>query len=334
MASERMLNQGEGRRDRLFSTLALLTVLLTVGLIVFGAVVRVTDSGLGCGNSWPLCDGRIFPPLDNLTAWIEWSHRLFAALIGLLGLGMLALAIVDYRRNPADQNPPVLVATVVAAVLFVVQSALGAIVVVLDLPPTMVTLHLGTAMLLLGALLVAAVAAMYRPQAAQVQRTDSVTLLAYVTAALAFVIILTGALVRGSGATLACLDWPLCNGEIFPTGQGALALVHMLHRYAVVGLGLALVVLVWYTRRERPAGPARTLASVALVAYLLQAGVGAMFVLSAAAPVWGAAHVGLASVTWALLVALSAVETLDNRSVGRETSDEFTEERWQSQRQV
>jgi len=329
-----MLNQGEGRRDRLFSTLALLTVLLTVGLIVFGAVVRVTDSGLGCGNSWPLCDGRIFPPLDNLTAWIEWSHRLFAALIGLLGLGMLALAIIDYRRGSQAQSRFVLIATVVAAVLFVVQSALGAIVVVLDLPPTMVTLHLGTAMLLLGALLVAAVAAMYRPRPAQSQRTDSVTLLAYVTAALALVIILTGALVRGSGATLACLDWPLCNGEIFPTGQGALALVHMLHRYAVVGLGLALVVLLWTTRRERSEGPARTLASAALVAYLLQAGVGAVFVLSAAAPVWGAAHVGLASVTWALLVALSAVETLDNRSVGRETSDEFTEERWQSQRQV
>ncbi|MBC7813843.1 MAG: hypothetical protein H7175_21995, partial [Burkholderiales bacterium] len=94
------------------------------------------------------------------------------------------------------------------------------------------------------------------------------------------------------------------------------------------------VVLLWYTRRERAVGPARTLASAALVAYLLQAGVGAMFVLSAAAPLWGAGHVGLASVTWALLVALSAVETLDNRSVGREISDELTEDRWQSQRQV
>ena len=132
MASERMLNQGEERRSRLFPTLALLTVVLTVGLIVFGAVVRVTDSGLGCGNSWPLCDGRIIPPLDNLTAWIEWSHRLFAALIGLLGLGMLALAIIDYRRLSVNQTRFVLVTTAAAALLFALQSALGAIVVVLD----------------------------------------------------------------------------------------------------------------------------------------------------------------------------------------------------------
>ena len=115
--------------------------------------MRVTDSGLGCGNQWPLCHGTIFPPLDNLTAWIEWLHRLFAILIGLLGLATLFVAIRAYR----SQNRMVLWATVAAAVLFALQSALGALVVVLDLPPTMVTMHLGTAMLLLGALLVATI---------------------------------------------------------------------------------------------------------------------------------------------------------------------------------
>jgi heme A synthase len=64
------------RPKRLFPTLGLITALLTGGLIVVGAIVRVSDSGLGCGNDWPLCNGTIFPPLDNLTAWIEWSHRL------------------------------------------------------------------------------------------------------------------------------------------------------------------------------------------------------------------------------------------------------------------
>ncbi|MBL8157211.1 MAG: COX15/CtaA family protein, partial [Anaerolineae bacterium] len=46
-----------------FIRLALITALLTLGLIVFGAVVRVTDSGLGCGNHWPLCNGTVIPPL-------------------------------------------------------------------------------------------------------------------------------------------------------------------------------------------------------------------------------------------------------------------------------
>ena len=307
---------------RLFVNLAFTTVLLTIGLIVFGAVVRVTDSGLGCGNDWPLCDGRIVPPLDNLTAWIEWSHRLFAALIGAFGLGMLALAWRAYRAG----KRLVLSATVVAALLFTVQSGLGALVVVLDLPPTMVTLHLGVAMLLLGALLLAGIAAWYEPRDGHGR--DHVTLLAYITAALALVIILTGALVRGSGATLACTDWPLCNGAVFPFDQGQLQTVHMLHRFAVVGLGLTLLMLVWYVFQARRDRHVRWLAAGALVVYLAQALVGAIFVWTEAAPVWGATHVGLASLTWALLVGVCAVEELNIAEVVRVKTSET---RWNTQ---
>lgn len=302
-------------RSRLFTNLALTTALLTIGLIVFGAVVRVTDSGLGCGNEWPLCDGRVFPPLDNLTAWIEWLHRLFAALIGLFGLATLYQAWRAYRTR----DRLVLSATITAAVLFTVQSALGALVVVLDLPPTMVTLHLGTAMLLLAALLVAVVAAWYKPQ--RVYARDHVTMLVYVTTALSLVIILTGALVRGSGATLACIDWPLCNGDLLPFQQGQLQTVHMMHRFAVGGLGITLVMLVWYVWLNREAHIARWLAASALGVYLMQGLVGALFVWSEAASVWGAAHVGLAAVTWSLLVILSAVEAINNRSASLERNN-------------
>ena len=134
---------------------SLSTAALTLALIVFGAVVRVTDSGLGCGTDWPLCNGTVFPPLDNISAWIEWLHRLFALLIGFFGLATLSVAWRRYRA--ADRR--VLRMTVLAAFLFVVQSGLGAIVVILELPPTFVTLHLGVAMLLLAALLSAALLA-------------------------------------------------------------------------------------------------------------------------------------------------------------------------------
>jgi heme A synthase len=296
-------------QQRLYARLVLSTAGMTIGLIVFGAVVRVTDSGLGCGNHWPSCNGTFFPPLDNITAWIEWLHRLFAVLIGLLGLGTLAVAIAAYRRR----NRTVLTATAAAAVLFAIQSALGAIVVVYDLPPTFVTLHLGTAMLLLGALLVAAVAALYKP-AQRVER-DSFAALSYITAVLTLVIILTGALVRGSGSTLACTDWPLCNGAVFPVDQGRSAVIHMTHRLAVAGLGVTALLLVWMAFTRRPAGISRTLALLAFALYLAQAGVGALFVLSAASPVWGAAHVGFAAAMWGALVALGAIEALNTRPV-------------------
>jgi heme A synthase len=314
------MTQVNASTSRLFVRLALVTALLTGGLIVFGAVVRVTDSGLGCGNHWPLCNGTIFPPLDNITAWIEWLHRLFAVLIGLFGLGMLALALRAYRQ----QNRRVLGMTAVAAGLFAFQSILGAIVVKLDLPPTMVTLHLATAMLLLAALLLAGVIAAYRP--AQHYTGDFVTTLAYLTTAFSLVIILTGALVRGSGATLACVDWPLCNGQVFPFNQGQLAVIHMTHRLAVLALGVSLLMLVWYVWRERQDNRVRTLAGLALFAYLAQAGVGALFVWSGAAPVWGAAHVGLAATTWALLVVLSMIEWLNIRG-----TSETVDRAWKAQ---
>ncbi len=308
-------------RVRWFTRLALITALLTLGLIVFGAVVRVTDSGLGCGNHWPLCNGTIIPPLDNLTAWIEWLHRLFALLIGLFGLATLVIAIRAYRQR----NKAVLVATVTAALLFLVQSALGAIVVIFDLPPTFVTLHLGTAMLLFGALLLMTILSSYERQI--VYKTDGVTTLMYITAALSFVIILTGALVRGSGATLACTDWPLCNGQIIPAGQGQLAMIHMLHRFAVIALGISLTLLVWQVYHTRTDGQMRVLAALALVVYLMQAGVGAMFVISAAAPLWGAAHVGLAATTWGILVILCVREWLNSR----EHEGEHAENLWKAQ---
>lgn len=308
--------------SRSFVYLALTTAFLTIGLIVFGAVVRVTDSGLGCGNDWPLCDGRVIPPLDNVTAWIEWAHRLFAALIGIFGLGMLFVAWRGYRT----QNQLVLSATGIAALLFVIQSGLGALVVVLDLPPTMVTLHLGTAMLLLGALLVAAVSAWYKPSAGYPR--DQVTLLAYITAALSLVIILTGALVRGSGATLACTDWPLCNGELLPFDQGQLQTVHMLHRFSVAGLGISLLMLVWYVWQTRRGALMRYLTVGAFIVYMTQAFVGALFVWTEAAPVWGATHVGLASLTWALLVVGCLVDTLNSRETIR---SEQSEQEWKPQ---
>lgn len=297
-----------------FVILSLCTAVLTLGLIVFGAVVRVTDSGLGCGTDWPLCHGTIFPPLDNITAWIEWLHRLFALLIGFFGLATLAAAWRRYRHD----NRRVLQMTVVAAILFVIQSALGAIVVFLELPPTFVTLHLGVAMLLLAALLGAAVMAWYLPT--QVRRADSIAMLAAVNAAMAFVVILTGALVRGSGATLACTTWPLCDGgTILPFGQGQLAVINMVHRLSVAAMSVALLILIWQVNRHRSEPLIRRIVFGAAFTHAIQIMAGALFVLSSAGREWGAIHVGLAAAVWGLLVMLAIMEGMNRQQVEIET---------------
>src|SRR5882724_7618026 len=111
-----------------FRTLAWAAAVSTYLLIVLGAIVRITGSGLGCGDHWPLCNGHVFPPLDDIGTVIEWSHRLVAALVSIL---VIALVVVDWRRS------------LVAVALLVLQVALGAITVKLELPPWSVVLHLG-----------------------------------------------------------------------------------------------------------------------------------------------------------------------------------------------
>src|SRR5204862_6431366 len=68
---------------RSFTRLAWSAAACTYLLIVLGAVVRITGSGMGCGDHWPLCHGRLFPPLDDIGTLIEWNHRLCAALVSI-----------------------------------------------------------------------------------------------------------------------------------------------------------------------------------------------------------------------------------------------------------
>jgi heme A synthase len=141
-----------------------------------------------------------------------------------------------------------------------------------------------------------------------------VTTLTYINTFFSLLIILTGALVRGSGATLACTDWPLCvNNSLLPLEYGQLAVIHMLHRFAVAAFGITLAILVWQIMRTRQDGFVRMLAWLALLTFALQAAIGALYVLSVAAPIWGAAHVGMAATNWSVLVILSTVEAMNTQ---------------------
>src|ERR1041385_5772985 len=71
---------------RRFARLAWLAATCTYLLIILGAIVRITGSGLGCGEHWPLCNGRLLPPLDLPTV-IEYGHRLAPAAGGGLVAG-------------------------------------------------------------------------------------------------------------------------------------------------------------------------------------------------------------------------------------------------------
>src|SRR5881296_2591111 len=77
---------------RRFPSLAWGAAVCTYLLIVLGAVVRITGSGLGCGTHWPLCHGRLFPPLDDIGTVIEWSHRLAVVLVSVFVVALAGYA--------------------------------------------------------------------------------------------------------------------------------------------------------------------------------------------------------------------------------------------------
>ncbi len=279
---------------RRFTRLAWAAAVCTYLLIILGAIVRITGSGLGCGEHWPLCNGRLFPPLDLPTV-IEWSHRLVAGLVTILVTALAGWAWWLRRgAGSSEQHPPDW-AAYVALGLLALQVALGAIAVKLSLPPWTVILHLGAAMLLLAALLVAAREAPlspgFRPGA-----TELVALL------LGFATVLLGALTANLGAATACLGFPLCAGQLGPDGN-YLQHVQLIHR--LTAYALAVYVAVWAVR-TRARGPIVLLALVAL-----QVTIAAAMVLLGLPMGLQAAHVAAAAAVWGGLVLVALPPTAE-----------------------
>jgi len=269
---------------RRFARLAWAAAACTYLLIILGAVVRITGSGMGCGDHWPLCNGRLLPPLDDLGTLIEWNHRLVAALVSTLVVALAGYAWwlrLDARgETPDASNGPI---AYVALALLLVQVGLGAVTVKLALPPWTVILHLGTAMLLLAALIVAARGSDLTPGSRP----------GLVAIALGFVTVLLGALTANTGAASACLGFPLCNGQLVPDGN-YLQYVHWTHRVLAYAL---FAYTLWWAARTRGRW---AWGVVALV--ILQIAVGAVMVLLALPTPLQAAHVAVGAAVWAALV--------------------------------
>ena len=273
---------------RSFTRLAWLTAVCTYLLIVLGAIVRITGSGMGCGDHWPLCNGGLFPSLGNLGMLIEWSHRLVAAL-----LSVLVVALAGYawwlRRETGLDRPGL--AAYAALGLLALQVAVGAVTVKLALPAWTVILHLGTAMLLLATLIVAARGPRLIPGSPRL-RAGSVRA-GLVALVLGFVTVLLGALTANLGAATACLGFPLCNGHLLPDGNSLRLLqwIHRLFAYTLFGY------VVWWAVRSKRGG---AWAVAALVT--LQVVVAAAMVLLALPRPLQAMHVAIGTGVWAALV--------------------------------
>ena len=229
--------------------LAWAALIIAFGQVVFGAIVRITGSGFGCGNHWPDCNGYLIPPLDRPDLIIEVLHRYFAAGLTVSIIALLAVAFARRAQWGIGGPGGVLRSVALAASLVVAAALFGAVIVKLDLQNRyVVVVHVAIAMALLAALAAAVVrsgglgaVAVGGPSATRTWRG------ARILGALTFVVLLLGALVANlPGAATSCIGFPLCRAG----SGGPLQHLQLTHRIvAFLLFGHALGLLIGVTRR-------------------------------------------------------------------------------------
>jgi heme A synthase len=287
-----------------FRRLAVWTAVITYLLIIWGGIVRVTGSGNGCGTSdqWPLCHGSLLPAWQ-LNTLIEFTHRWLASICTILVI-ILTVATWVWHRHQRK----ILVGTSVAAGLFVIQIALGAITVETNLPGGVVMLHLANALLLFAVLIYVAVVATTVGTARQspglgAAANESLKVPVVIAVVATYVVALSGAFLVATNSTGGCSSWPLCgSGFSLPTTQSAT--INIAHRVIAGVVVLMLGGLMAMIRRRRRGDRLVSIAVMVVnVLLVLQVAAGALDAILNLPAGLSALHIALASLLWGAVVA-------------------------------
>jgi heme A synthase len=292
-----------------YRRLVLATGLATFLLIIVGGIVRVSDSGLGCGpggsgfHGWPFCNGEVVPGVDINTI-VEYTHRTLAGVVSIM---ILALVVLAWRRHRQY-----LAVTVGLLVLILAQAVLGGATVEENLEEALVAAHLGLAMLLLGGLL-------YLWRGVNVVSGESggprLRPLAVAATAAVFCTVVAGGYMAGTqnygradyqigdGAHHACgKEFPTCNGDFMPFGQARLVDIHLTHRAFMYLASVLLIALIVVSLRRRVATRYALGLAALLVAQIL---VGALNVWLDEYEALIVLHLALGTLLWATTLGLT-----------------------------
>jgi heme A synthase len=306
---------------RTVKQLGYLALLIGFAQIVFGAIVRITGSGMACGDHWPDCYGSFTPAPNAPNLLVEISHRYGAAVLSLVILG-LAIAAWRNRREPGvSGSGGVLRPSLLAILLVVVAALFGAVTVKMELNPFVVATHLAIAMSLLSVLVVVVVRAGGLSSATTSAGSRRTFRSARAAVALTFLALVFGALTANTpGAAVACQGFPWCTAI---AEHGTPLWIQVTHRIiAFLLLGQLIGIAVGVRKRGEPK-PIRNAASAALSMVVLQILVAAAMVEMHLPPSLRSLHQAVGTALWIVVVALAALaagpRTNDTSEIGRES---------------
>lgn len=278
-------------------------------VILWGAFVRATGSGAGCGQHWPLCNGVAVPRDPSIATLIELTHRLTS---GLALVGLLVLVVAVWRARPAGH--PARRAAGWSMLFMLTEAGVGAGLVLFELVADnrsmaralFMAVHLANTFLLLGAMTLTARWLEDRPAGLSIaNRGGRAAILG--TLALGLIVVGVSGAVAALGDTLfpaTSLSHALAQ-DLSPTSHVLLRL-RVIHPSLAVAVAFALMVAAPRLPIEDGSGPAFGPGSrVALLAGV-QVALGSLNVLLLA-PVWlQLVHLLVADLLWIALVLLAA----------------------------
>jgi cytochrome c oxidase assembly protein subunit 15 len=280
-------------RSRALHRFALATAGATLVLIVAGGLVTSTESGLSVPD-WPLSYGRLMPPMVG-GVFYEHGHRMVATTVGIL---TVVLAVWLARREPrrwVRRLGLLAVSTVVA------QGVLGGLTVIFLLPTAVSVAHACLAQTFFCIVVTLAVVTSPRWQPRPSGARFPVSRLAALAAAVVFVQLVIGAVMRHTKAGLAIPDFPLALGRVVPRIDSfpvAIAFAHRAWALVVAGLVFAAVVAAYRSGLRRSALFLATLVPA-------QIALGALTVLSRKGVAITTAHVATGALLLGTSLALS-----------------------------
>jgi heme a synthase len=290
---------------RTLRRLGFLALFLGYAQVVFGAIVRITGSGLGCGDHWPDCYGSFTPARGGTNLLVEISHRYGAAALSL-AIAALVVAAWLKRREPGIRGPGGVLRPALLAVLLVVTAALlGAAMVKMELRTFVVVTHLTIAVSLLAVLVGVIVRAGGLGALAIAKRSERTLRAGRIAAGLTFLALVLGALTANTpGAPLSCQGFPWCR----MIGEGGTPLfIQASHRVVAFLLLGHLIGLVFAVRKRAEPRPIRVAAWTALSIAVLQILVAAAMVEMHLPASLRSIHQAIGTALWISVVALAAL---------------------------